>query len=99
MHLVRNALAAIDRAGIITLRTRTDGDRIVVEVADSGRGIGADRLTTLFEPQLSNGARRVRAGLGLFISNDVVPRHDGTLTVESEPGRGSTFTVSLPVRA
>ena len=86
MHLVRNALAAIDRAGIITLRTRTDGDRIVVEVAGSGRGIEADRLTTLFEPQLSNGARRVRAGLGLFISNDVVPRHEGTLTAESEPG-------------
>jgi PAS domain S-box-containing protein len=68
---------------------------VAVRVRDEGHGIGADQLKTIFEPFFTT--KPGGSGLGLYISHDIVKRHGGSLTVSSEPGRGTTFTVELPL--
>lgn len=68
---------------------------VVVRVEDRGSGIEPEHLKTLFEPFFTT--RPGGTGLGLYICHDIVKRHDGALTVVSEPGRGSTFMLELPV--
>ena len=65
-----------------------------ISVADTGRGIPADDIPHLFEPYFST--RTGGTGLGLAICRKIVTEHDGSITVESEPGSGTTFTISLP---
>jgi signal transduction histidine kinase len=67
----------------------------VVRVSDHGDGISAEHLKTIFEPFFTT--KPGGTGLGLYISHDIVKRHGGNLTVHSEPGRGTTFTVELPL--
>jgi PAS domain S-box-containing protein len=66
-----------------------------IQVRDQGAGISAEHLKTVFEPFFST--KPGGTGLGLYISHDIVKRHGGSLTVHSEPGRGTTFTVELPL--
>ena len=67
----------------------------VIQVRDSGPGISAEHLKTIFEPFFTT--KPGGTGLGLYISHDIVKRHGGSLTVHCEPGRGTTFTVELPL--
>ena len=78
---------------------RRDGE-VAFSVADTGAGIPRDYLPRIFEPfvQVPN-APGGGAGLGLTISRRIVEAHGGRLTVQSEPGRGSTFTFTVPMRA
>ncbi len=68
---------------------------VVVRVEDLGPGISPEHLKTIFEPFFTT--KPGGTGLGLYISHDIVKRHGGALTVQSEPGRGTTFTVELPL--
>jgi signal transduction histidine kinase len=68
---------------------------VQIQVEDHGSGIGAEALKTLFEPFTTT--KPGGSGLGLYISHDIVKRHGGRLAVSSEPGRGTTFTVELPL--
>ncbi len=98
LNLLVNAMDAIGENGRIAIRRRVskDGTAVEVEVADTGPGIPPEDLGKLFEPFYSTkGAKGT--GLGLSISWGIVERHGGTLTVDSEPGHGATFTVRLPV--
>jgi PAS domain S-box-containing protein len=67
----------------------------VIRVSDAGPGISAEHLKTIFEPFFTT--KPGGTGLGLYISHDIVKRHGGSLTVHCEPGRGTTFTVELPL--
>ena len=67
---------------------------VAIRVEDSGTGIEPDHLKTIFEPFFTT--KPGGSGLGLYISHDIVKRHGGSLTMTSEPGRGTTFTVELP---
>lgn len=99
-NLLRNALAATPAGGFITVRVRSAGDRAIVEVADTGRGIAAADLSHVFERFWRADAARARttggSGLGLAIAHEIVAAHDGTISVVSRPGAGTTFTVDLP---
>jgi len=99
MNLIANAVDAVEPAGRIALRVRHRDDRVVIEVEDDGRGIEAELLERIFDPFVTTKEPGRGTGLGLSISYGIVSRHGGSLTVESEPGRGSTFRVALPVRA
>jgi signal transduction histidine kinase len=100
MHLLRNAAQALDGAGRITIRTRVRPDRTAaVTISDTGRGMEPGRLERLFDLQLSTDTARVKLGLGLAISHQIVERHGGRIEIESEPGAGSSFTVVLPLAA
>jgi signal transduction histidine kinase len=94
-----NAVAATGPGGRVTMRAvpaRREGlAGIELTVTDTGMGIRPEDLPHIFEPFFST-KRSGGAGLGLSICNDLVKAHKGTITVESEPGTGSRFTVWLP---
>ena len=99
LNLFNNALEAMGGAGTLTIEAVLEGEgeaaRAVVRVTDTGRGISEDDRAHLFEPYFST--RSGGTGLGLAICRKIVQDHRGEITVKSEPGRGATFTISLPV--
>jgi two-component system NtrC family sensor kinase len=97
MNLLVNAADAIDKAGKITINTRYESDNIFVTISDTGCGIPSERLGRIFEPFFTTKELGKGTGLGLSISYDIVKRHNGEITVESEPDKGTTFTVRIPV--
>ncbi len=98
--LLDNALKFTPPGGLVTLRGRTREDSVLLEVADTGQGIAAERLDTLFDEFVQAGPsldpRRRGAGLGLSIARRVALALGGKITVASREGEGSTFTVWLP---
>ena len=101
VNLITNAQQAMrDQPGPkqLALTTRADraGERVVLEVADTGPGIAADVLARIFEPFFTTKAPGEGTGLGLPICRGIIEGHGGTLTLTSEPGRGAVFTVDLP---
>lgn len=100
LNLLSNAVKFTETGGVV-VDCRRDGDRVVTGVIDTGIGIGPEDIGRLFQPfhQLDNGLTRQYegTGLGLSICKRLVERLGGTISVESEPGRGSTFRFSLPV--
>ncbi len=102
-NLVENALRHTPAGGTITARSHRAGDTVVCEVLDTGTGIAPEHLPHLFERFYRADESRNRAtggsGLGLAITRELVHAHDGQITVTSEVGRGTTFTVTLPLDA
>lgn len=97
LNLLRNAIQAIAGAGTVTIRISCDSEWFRIRFQDNGRGIPQDSLSNLFTPSFSSGSGRVRASLSLFTCMAVAKKHRGDIEVETEVGRGSVFTVLLPV--
>jgi two-component system NtrC family sensor kinase len=99
-NLFSNALDALpDDGGIVTLATRPEGTRVVIEVTDNGTGIAADVLAKIFDPFFSTKGPGKGYGLGLPISATLAESLRGGINVESKLGAGSTFRVWLPRQA
>ncbi|HEU5171640.1 MAG TPA: cache domain-containing protein [Gemmatimonadales bacterium] len=98
MNLIINAAEAVEGAGRLEIATRFDAAARMVEsrVTDSGRGIRPEDLDRIFDPFFTTKEGGRGTGLGLSISYGIVREHHGTITVESERGRGTTFTVRFP---
>ena len=97
MNLLVNAAHAIEGQGTITVRSWEEGGYIGVSVADTGQGIPEANLSRIFEPFFTTKEVGKGTGLGLSITYDIVKKHNGEITVQSEPGKGSVFTVRIPV--
>lgn len=99
MGVMLNALDAMEGGGQLTVRARRAGrgDEVMVEIEDTGAGISAADQTKIFEPFYTTKPAGRGTGLGLSICYGIVQEHHGRLEVESQPGRGSTFRVVLPV--
>jgi len=101
LNLLVNAAQALpegaQEANQITLRTFRKGDRVVISVRDSGAGISAENRARLFEPFFTTKPVGVGTGLGLYICRQIVESMGGTISVESVPGNGATFSVELPI--
>jgi two-component system NtrC family sensor kinase len=97
MNILINAVHAIEEHGEITLRTRLAGEAIRVVISDTGKGIAPEHIKRIFEPFFTTKEVGKGTGLGLSISYDIVKKHGGDIMVESEPGKGTTFTVRLPL--
>ena len=97
LNLLTNALAATPQGGSITLATRREADRIVIEVRDTGCGIPPENMAKIFNPFFTTKEPGKGTGLGLSLSHGIVTRLGGTLTAQSTPGQGATFTVALPL--
>ena len=100
LNLLGNSIKFTGSGGTISMRCVEDGARVRVEVADSGRGIPAERLESVFQPFVQVDPNLTRThegvGLGLAISRDLARGMGGDLTVQSTPGVGSNFTLTLP---
>lgn len=97
--LVQNARQALGDQGTIRIATRAVGAEVQVSVTDNGKGIAPDILSRIFDPFFTTHDVGKGMGLGLTVSRDVVAAHQGRIEVESTVGKGSRFTVCLPVDA
>ena len=98
MNLLANACDAIAGRGNIHIATRLDGDAVRVSVADDGAGIAPADLGRVFEPFFTTKPQGKGTGLGLALSHAIVESHGGSIRITSEPGRGTEFAVTLPLR-
>lgn len=96
LNLIVNARQAIEGKGTITIRTRREEGRVRIEISDTGHGIPADRLDRVFDPGYTTKGVGVGTGLGLSICYRIIQDHRGTISVASEVGKGTTFTIVIP---
>jgi two-component system NtrC family sensor kinase len=96
MNLLVNAADAIDRQGEVAIEARHEDGAVLISITDTGCGIPEEHLGRIFEPFFTTKETGKGTGLGLSISYDIVKRHHGEITVESSPGKGTTFTVRIP---
>jgi signal transduction histidine kinase len=94
LNLMLNAEQAMSDGGEIILQTRSEGDLVCLDVIDTGCGIEADELSKIFRP--FHTTKPGGTGLGLATTKKIVQAHGGQLDVQSEPGRGTKFTIRLP---
>ncbi len=97
MNLMMNAVQAMRNGGILTVRTRREGEGIALEVEDTGHGIEPGHIDRIWDPFFTTKPVGHGTGLGLSITQRVVTRHGGWIRVESRPGEGSLFIVWLPL--
>jgi len=93
LNLVQNALDAMPQGGTLTLAGQRLATHVQLQVRDTGRGIPTEQLAKIFEPLYTT--KPGGSGLGLYIVQEIVAAHGGTLTVESTLGCGTTFTMTL----
>jgi len=96
MNLLINAAQAIEGKGEIRIQTLADATHVHVKISDTGSGITPEHLSKIFDPGFTTKGVGVGTGLGLSISYNIIQKHKGHLEVESRPGEGTTFTLSLP---
>ncbi len=97
-NLIMNAIQAMPQGGTLTVRTSADAAYLKVEVQDTGVGIPPENMRKLFTPFFTTKREVKGVGLGLAVSYGIIQRHQGRIEVDSQAGRGSTFTVYLPLK-
>ena len=97
VNLLTNAGHAMTDHGRISVTTSCVQERILLSVADTGKGIPSEVIGNIFDPFFTTKPVGQGVGLGLSTSYDIIKNHGGEITVFSEPGVGTTFTISLPL--
>jgi signal transduction histidine kinase len=95
LNLMINAIDAMPKGGVLRVATRREQDSIVTTVADTGQGMSAQEIRDAFEPYFST--KETGVGLGLALTRKIVADHGGTVELSSEPGRGTTALIRLPL--
>ncbi len=98
LNLITNAVHAVDeRTGRITIRTMQQGNSVIIKVIDNGKGIPPENLKKIFDPFFTTKPVGQGTGLGLSIAYKIIEKHNGKIEVQSQVGRGTEFTITLPV--
>ena len=97
INLVKNAAEALPTGGEIQIKTFFEKDEVILQVSDNGVGIKREHLKKVFEPFWSTKGVSTGTGMGLAVSHGIIRSHGGAISVESEKGKGTTFTVTLPL--
>ena len=97
LNLFLNARDAMPSGGWLSVTTRVDGDRVIAEIADTGSGIPSDQLARIYDPFFTTKSFQRGTGLGLSITYGIVREHDGLIHCDSAVGKGTRFTLSLPL--
>jgi len=95
-NVLINARDAVTPGGNVWISVGEDGDRVVIRIKDDGTGVPADLIDRIFEPLVTTKRGQGGTGLGLAISRRILDASDGEITVESDPGKGAEFSISLP---
>jgi signal transduction histidine kinase len=95
-NLVKNAMEALSRGGVLTIESRCDGEAVVIAVSDTGGGITSEVAGRLFEPFFTT--KPQGTGLGLSITRQIIEEHGGELAWHNREGAGATFTIRLPIK-
>ncbi len=98
MNLLVNAAHAMEERGEITIETETTDSEVIIRISDTGVGIPKEHLSELFNPFFTTKPVGEGTGLGLSISYGIIQKHGGRIEVDSEVGRGTTFTIYLPIQ-
>jgi signal transduction histidine kinase len=100
MNIIMNAFYFMDKEGKIVVQTAYDkkDEMVIITISDNGRGIKRELLKRIFDPFFTTKPAGKGTGLGLSISHRIVSEHDGMLDVDSTEGKGSIFSIKLPVR-
>ncbi|WP_275557348.1 ATP-binding protein [Pseudoalteromonas sp. J010] len=96
-NLLINASQALDGHGEVSISTSMENDQVIIRVQDNGVGISPQSIDKIFDPFFTTKPIGKGTGLGLSVSYDIIKEHGGKLTVQSEEGVGSCFTINLPV--
>lgn len=99
LNLIVNAGHAIEKQGTITIRTRVEGENVVIEVEDTGKGVKPENINKIFDPFFTTKPVGTGTGLGLSVSYGIISKHNGRIEVDSELGRGTKFSIFLPIKA
>ncbi len=99
MNLLVNGAQAIEEQGVITIKTWHDEDNVFISIADTGKGMDEQTLAHIFEPFFTTKPELKGTGLGLPVSYGIIKKHGGRIDVKSESGKGSKFSVFLPVKS
>ena len=98
MNILVNASHAIKDKGRITVRTnQVDDNHVGISFTDTGGGISKENLSRIFDPGFTTKGAGVGTGLGLSIVHQIIRDHNGSINVSSEIGKGTTFTIILPI--
>ena len=98
LNLVMNALDAMPTGGWLSIRTAHENDSIIVDVSDTGSGIPGEHLSKIYDPFFTTKATGEGTGLGLSITYGIVQEHGGTITCQSSEGKGTRFSLKLPLK-
>jgi len=98
MNIIINAIQAIEMNGKITIKTFIANNNIVAQMSDTGKGIERKNINRIFDAFFTTKEPGKGTGLGLSIASKIIQQHNGIIEVESEVGKGSTFTIKLPIR-
>jgi len=94
--MIKNSIEAMENtAKELTMVTMLSGEHLDIKIIDTGKGIDKDKMKNIFDPMVSS--KMFSPGLGLTFALKIVQYHGGNISVESEPGKGTTFTISFPV--
>ena len=97
LNLFINAQQAMNGGGELMIRTSKQKENAVIQISDTGKGIAPEKLPELFKPYSS--FRLSGTGLGLATAKRIIEAHNGSIAVDSEPGKGTLFTIKLPLKA
>jgi signal transduction histidine kinase len=104
INIIMNSFYFMGDEGTLVIRTASepgefDGESILISISDNGKGIERDIVDSIFDPFFTTKPAGEGTGLGLSICHRIVTEHDGTIDIDSEPGKGTTFNIRLPVRS
>ncbi len=97
MNLLVNAAQAIEKQGEINISTRADDGYVEIKIGDTGSGIPEDKISKIFDPFFTTKEVGKGTGLGLNVAYNIINKHNGTINVESEVGKGTVFKIRIPV--
>jgi signal transduction histidine kinase len=95
LNIVKNALAAMPEGGKLIISTYSEGDVMNIDITDDGVGISEENMAKIFEPYFTT--KDFGSGLGLTVVYKVIREHGGEISLDSQEGKGTTFTISLPL--
>jgi signal transduction histidine kinase len=99
MNILLNAADAMPAGGTLTITSNPEDSFVQVRFTDTGIGIPEKNLNRIFDPFFTTKADKKGTGLGLAVSYGIIDRHRGQIDVQSEEGKGTTFTIKLPLQA